>query len=445
LPKVSATGVNDPDENPASAALQDTLQSDRFTVNFTQFYQVLLKISQIVYPSVYEKSKTEAFNKVLSECICPLYCWCNSGHDKHGSTDPLVTDERVALLFMTYAPNLWKVFLSYCQDSSHKPADMKLAYPAYAQACERALFGIPKGAPYTPPANIGEGSSPLDALTPRKSVSNTSNKTNLMGNKSNNIRQSSRKSFTLSSSKKQVNKRYSYTAAIDESHGGAVGNQWQNKEKASSNSEKSKPSAFRTSAQSAAQQAAQYGLFVSEAKALQFCGDFSLLNHLLPSQRIKELIRKLNKKKNITTGNVNTKIDTAPSAAIGKESMTMSQKLKSRRQSVVQGLDDMYKRDTLTQEKYQLSSNDAIARGTFSKKASTGKKLKGVNVAGGLSFSEFLEFIAHLALEGMSQPHYDKMFNSPFAKIMALLTVWGVADTKKLEAVLLLHVDIVLH
>ena len=62
----------------------------------------------------------------------------------------------------------------------------------------------------------------------------------------------------------------------------------------------------------------------------------------------------------------------------------------------------------------------------------------------GLSFSEFMEFLCLIALEGMSTEQYHKMFDTPFKKIQALLTVWGVADNKKLEEVLQLHVDIVI-
>ena len=49
-----------------------------------------------------------------------------------------------------------------------------------------------------------------------------------------------------------------------------------------------------------------------------------------------------------------------------------------------------------------------------------------------------------VATEGMTTPHYHNMFNTPFKKIQALLTIWGVADVKKLEEVLQMHVDIVL-
>lgn len=51
--------------------------------------------------------------------ICPFYLWCK-GHNKRGSTDELVLEERIALVMVTYAPNLWKVFLNYASDATGK-------------------------------------------------------------------------------------------------------------------------------------------------------------------------------------------------------------------------------------------------------------------------------------------------------------------------------------
>ena len=81
---------------------------DNFCLNFAQFYQLLLRIAHIVYPELYEDDATLALNKLLQESILSLYAW-SQGHSKRGSTDPLVTEERIVLLLTTYAPNLWKV------------------------------------------------------------------------------------------------------------------------------------------------------------------------------------------------------------------------------------------------------------------------------------------------------------------------------------------------
>ena len=57
---------------------------------------------------------------------------------------------------------------------------------------------------------------------------------------------------------------------------------------------------------------------------------------------------------------------------------------------------------------------------------------------GGLSFSEFVEFIAKIAVEGMNlrvNNNYHVLFPTPFAKVLSILTTWGLADLSVLEDV----------
>jgi hypothetical protein len=89
---------------------------------------------------------------VLVESLVPLYSW-SVGNEKRGTTDPLLQDERIALLLVTYMPNLWRLFLAYAQDSHCKGPEIDLQFPAYAQAAEHALFGVPPGAPYNAPGS----------------------------------------------------------------------------------------------------------------------------------------------------------------------------------------------------------------------------------------------------------------------------------------------------
>ena len=57
-------------------------------------------------------------------------------------------------------------------------------------------------------------------------------------------------------------------------------------------------------------------------------------------------------------------------------------------------------------------------------------------------FSEFVELIARMAVENMlQQPCYHSIFPTPFSKVLAILTVWGVADLKKLEEVRVIRTD----
>ena len=118
------------------------LKTDDFCVNFAQFYQLLLRITNITYPDIYEDDPVLAFNKILQEAVLPIYAW-SQGHSKRGSSDPLVTEERIVLLLVTYAPNLWKVFLMYCQNYQAKIPQSTLLYPAHSKLSEQVLFGFP--------------------------------------------------------------------------------------------------------------------------------------------------------------------------------------------------------------------------------------------------------------------------------------------------------------
>lgn len=59
----------------------------------------------------------------------------------------------------------------------------------------------------------------------------------------------------------------------------------------------------------------------------------------------------------------------------------------------------------------------------------------------GLSFSEFVEALATVAVTGLQQPNYDVIFPGAFSKVLALLTVWGLADLHRLEEVRCVRTD----
>ena len=52
MPMADTQGVNNPQENNASKALQETLKRDQFAINFTQFFGILQKVSRVVYPAL---------------------------------------------------------------------------------------------------------------------------------------------------------------------------------------------------------------------------------------------------------------------------------------------------------------------------------------------------------------------------------------------------------
>lgn len=47
----------------------------------------------------------------------------------------------------------------------------------------------------------------------------------------------------------------------------------------------------------------------------------------------------------------------------------------------------------------------------------------------------------HAALQGLSGPQHQHLFPSPFAKVSALLTQWGLADLDKVAQVRSLSTD----
>jgi hypothetical protein len=115
---------------------------DKFVINFGQFYQLLLHITQIVYSDLFHEDSTVAFNKILLEVICPFYIWCCRGHQKRGASDPLVLEERIALVMIAYAPNLWKVFLNYATDAVGKIPEINAQFPLAAQINERGMSDL---------------------------------------------------------------------------------------------------------------------------------------------------------------------------------------------------------------------------------------------------------------------------------------------------------------
>lgn len=531
MPMADTLGVNNPSENLASKALQEALKGDQFTLNFNQFYMVLLKVTQVVYPQLYEHDPCAAFNKVLLESLIPLYSW-SVGNEKRGTVDPLLQDERIALLLVTYMPNLWRVFLAYAQDSVCKAPEMDLPFPAFAQACEHALFGIPPGAPYNAPGSQVDREAAQAAdldleeeqdhlkrrgstvFTRSRYMATPGSAQKMQGSKSGGFSSSLKKkkrdegNFSSTAdqesevksklglkpgtlaSKREIYKRYSFRADMAKGRSDVsdkrtdIGlsrsmfseeNSKKGMEKAGDKGADAHGAAtFKakqaglTAAQQKEKRSAMFGLFVNQAKLLQFAADYGLVNHLVSRQRVKELSVELNRSKDITLGMKTTALDAKnlKSDLVSKDGQTTAQKLKSKRVSILQSLGKEYLHDDShvpvslgagTGAKQSLFNNEmfdrnfkASTKGAISsshrsaRKAVVRTKDSRLNLNGGLSFSEFMEFLCVVAMEGMATQHYHTMFDTPFKKIQALLTIWGVADIKKLEEVLQMHVDIVL-
>jgi hypothetical protein len=71
----------------------------------------------------------------------------------------------------------------------------------------------------------------------------------------------------------------------------------------------------------------------------------------------------------------------------------------------------------------------------------TGNAIQNSTPNPGLSFSEFLEMLAKVAVDGLKQENYNIMFPSDYSKVLGLLTIWGLANPKKIEEIKIFHFD----
>jgi hypothetical protein len=339
---------------------------DSFLINFTQFYLIVLKIAQTVYPSIYASDATLATQKLMQESMVPLSAWCN-GHMKNGSVDALVTDERIALLLSTYSPNLWKVFLMYAHDILGKlPNSSMLSaanFPQSAKLSEKQLFGVPEGAPYRPELSSGF--------------------------------------------------------------------------------EKCEP------------------LIIDENALLRFCTDYGIIPHIVSRSRAKEIYKITNKEKRVMYGPAPTRVSSQ--AANMSKFFTASSVVKMKRQLPSrESIKPMFFGGAAAARSISPPSSPPKAHTPLPsalppRTPGTGGKSLGSNSVGdrsyvsqqtvtapGLGFSEFIEVIGHIALEGLDHEDYHILFPTSLSKVLGLLTVWGLADMKKIEEVRAIRVDSVI-
>ena len=53
--------------------LKEATKQDKFIINFSQFYMMLLRVTQIVYAELFDKDATLAFNKLLQVRIYVMF------------------------------------------------------------------------------------------------------------------------------------------------------------------------------------------------------------------------------------------------------------------------------------------------------------------------------------------------------------------------------------
>ena len=305
---------------------------DKFFVNFTQFYQLLIQITEIIYPEIYNNpapsnpcGKTIAFNKFMHEIVIPMYVF--SFHSKRGCTDPLLLETRIPLALNMYAPNLWKLFCLYGNDNTGKaPIPQKTEkYPSSAQIAEKNLFGLPSGVRHE-----------------------------------NNFPNSSKDFVTL-----------------------------------------------------------------PENSMLRMFTDFGITPQLLSRSDAKKLYAQVCQEKKLDK--IITKV-LAPTAA---RTTTLASSLKRSTPSSKQPVGGLF----FGQAEATRLANPPTGPPT------SNSVVPSSTPNPGLSFSEFLELIAKVAVDGLKQENYNIMFPSDFSKVLGLLTVWGLANPKKIEEIKIFHFD----
>ena len=325
---------------------EDMSEDKRFrmnlSINFSQFYFMLGKIAEIVYSDLFKGDETVAMNKILLEVILPMYAWTQD-HCRKGCIDPLLKEPRVHLVFSTYAPNLWKVFLMYAQDLNGKMSSLNQPFPEVAKCSERALFGMPFG--------VNAKQSDLDTA--------------------------------IEFNKSTVGGITNFSA----------------------------DSAF----------------IMTKLAVIKFCRDYGIVPHLVSKKTVSNIFNVVNRDKSTTKKKKVTTFAPACSyfpqdkkPAGSREKPKVDDKIIHNRAMFFGGVNSGY---------HMYHSTDSPT--------SRGQKLTGGDFSPvtGIGFSEFIELLGKVALQGLKQEHYHALFPSTFGKVLALLTVWCVADLSRLEDV----------
>lgn len=115
---------------------------------FNEFFQMLLLVCDLLGLKIFEqrgggREASHDFQQLLLDVMVPMY-HCGPGWGRRLlSKDALVSETRILLLLQSYLPNLWRVFLLYCQDAKGSAFSGPLnSFPAFAQRSEALLHGV---------------------------------------------------------------------------------------------------------------------------------------------------------------------------------------------------------------------------------------------------------------------------------------------------------------
>jgi len=168
-------------------------------------------------------------------------------------------------------------------------------------------------------------------------------------------------------------------------------------------------------------------LYVSESALIRFCTDYALCPHILTKAELRKIYAEVNRPKNLVTSKYSTRDQAPTNSSLLKTSATQ-QKLLGK--SFVRGR---------APNSPTKSIPPPPPPPPISSAASMAKTLSPEERPRGVAFSEFVEFICRISVDGMEKENYHSLFPTPFSKVLAILTIWGIADMKKLEEVRILH------
>ena len=165
------------------------------------------------------------------------------------------------------------------------------------------------------------------------------------------------------------------------------------------------------------------GMVITERSAIRFTLDYGLMPHLVTKPEARALFKSLNRSKRISTDKVQ---DLDTKNAIRKQSGLGA--------AVLPGQHSSSKKPG----GFKMSTSHSPMKRTKDRVKVTNPAPA---ILGGLSFTEFVEFIGKVAMQGLRTTEYERMFPTPFLKYQAILTVFGVADMDKLASVRTMHAD----
>ena len=161
-------------------------------------------------------------------------------------------------------------------------------------------------------------------------------------------------------------------------------------------------------------------IIMNEASFLQLCVDYNFIPNIITSTQgrciFHETIKHVNKKPCYDTDDL-----------IHSKSHLKSSKTSKSFETTLRQHDNKYIKN--------MSSSATTSSTSFSHAQPT-PAVVAHTAAPSLGFSEFLEAVARVAVVGLAQHvHFDTLFPTPYAKVRALLEIYGLADIKKLKEI----------